>query len=255
MSCNGLSIWQIPQWIQPSCLTHIEIHYHTKRITSLQIGDTRWLHVWLCIQDVPATPAPRKPLHICHCGSPLSSFIQYAEMEMGTPNKRDNPINFFGNSSSLLSHLQKLSGYFSFFSFCFFLLLFFFPTLLLLSIGWVDDDLFVVGSWWWNQTGPGDCMLRHASPKRLKSGKGMLQAYPFTCLINTWQLNIALWGIVNKKKSPKLIIWRWRSSWDFFLFLFYLSSPQSPLCSTELCLWSDNAVIFVNPMPFIYLFY
>lgn len=31
------------------------------------------------------------------------------------------------------------------------------------------------------------------------NGNGMLQAHPFTSLINTKQLNNALWGIVNKR--------------------------------------------------------
>lgn len=61
VSWNRLSICQIPQRIASSCLRRVESHYQTKGITSLQIGGTRWLHMWLCIPGAPATPALCKP--------------------------------------------------------------------------------------------------------------------------------------------------------------------------------------------------
>lgn len=61
VSWNRLSICQIPQRIASSCLRRVESHYQTKGITSLQIGGTRWLHMWLCIPGTPATPARCKP--------------------------------------------------------------------------------------------------------------------------------------------------------------------------------------------------
>lgn len=32
-----------------------------------------------------------------------------------------------------------------------------------------------------------------------RNGNGVLQPLPFKSLINTWQLNMALWGLVNKR--------------------------------------------------------
>lgn len=45
LESEGLSINQNPTRTLLSCLRHVENHYHTKRITSLQIWGTRWLHM------------------------------------------------------------------------------------------------------------------------------------------------------------------------------------------------------------------